>query len=60
MLELEVILDFACCACGDPMGVTVKCAGNSLGAGKNPVAARFGRGPSQMPVFLLASLFCAR
>jgi hypothetical protein len=34
MLELEVILDFACCECGDSMGVTVKCAGNGLGVSK--------------------------
>ena len=35
MLELEVILDFVCCECGDSMGVTVKCAGKSLGLAKN-------------------------
>jgi hypothetical protein len=39
MLELEVILEFACCACGDSMGVTVKCAGTSLATGKNAVAS---------------------
>jgi hypothetical protein len=39
MLELEVILDFACCECGDPLGLTVKCTGKSLGAGKNPVTS---------------------
>jgi hypothetical protein len=39
MLELEVVLEFRCCACGDTMGVTVKCAGKSLGVGKNPVAS---------------------
>jgi len=32
MLELEVILEFTCCACGDPMGVTLKCAGAGLAA----------------------------
>ena len=35
MLELEVILDFVCCACGDSTGVTLKCAGNALGTGQN-------------------------
>ncbi len=39
MLDLEVILEFVCCSCGDPMGVTVKCAGKSLGTGKNPATA---------------------
>jgi hypothetical protein len=38
MLDLEVVLDFACCACGDPVGLTVKCTGKSLGVGKNEVA----------------------
>ncbi len=38
MLELELVLDFMCCSCGDQTSVTVKCAGNSLGAGKKPVA----------------------
>jgi hypothetical protein len=39
MLELDVILEFACQECGDPLGVTVKCAGKSLGQGKNDVAS---------------------
>ena len=39
MLELEVILEFACCGCGDPTGVTVKCTGKSLAFGKSPVAS---------------------
>jgi hypothetical protein len=39
MLELEVILEFACCECGDPTGVTVKCAGKSLAQGKNDVVS---------------------
>lgn len=38
MLELEVILDFTCCSCGDPMGVTLKCAGTGLAAGKDCIA----------------------
>src|SRR6516162_11396389 len=33
MLELEVMLDFACCICGHDMGVTLKCAGKGLSAG---------------------------
>ncbi len=39
MLELEVVLEFACCSCGEATGLTVKCAGKSLTAGKNPVAS---------------------
>ena len=38
MMELEVILDFACCSCGHDMGVTVKCAGKGLATGSNGVA----------------------
>ena len=30
MMELEVILDFACCSCGHDMGVTLKCAGKAV------------------------------
>ncbi len=30
MMELEVILDFACSCCGHNMGVTLKCAGKNL------------------------------
>ncbi len=30
MLEVEVILDFACCLCGRDMGVTLHCAGQGL------------------------------
>ncbi len=33
MLELEVILDFACCYCRHALGVTLKCAGKGLSAG---------------------------
>lgn len=33
MLEVEVILDFACCSCGRDMGVTLHCAGQGLKAG---------------------------
>lgn len=33
MLELEIILDFTCCLCQSPLGVTLKCAGAGLGAG---------------------------
>ena len=39
MMELEVDLDFACCTCGQSMGVTVKCAGKGLQEGKRTVAA---------------------
>lgn len=39
MLELKVILDFACCACNHSVSVTVKCAGKGLAAGDRAVAA---------------------
>ena len=39
MLELKVILDFACCICGQSVSVTVKCAGKGLTAGARTVAA---------------------
>jgi len=39
MTELHVILDFACCQCARPVGVTVKCAGKGLVAGARTVAS---------------------
>jgi hypothetical protein len=39
MMDLQVILDFTCCACGQPMSVTVKCSGKGLAAGSRAVAA---------------------
>jgi len=39
MLELELVLDFACCSCGETMAVTVKCAGQGMAGGKNGVAS---------------------
>ena len=33
MLEMEVMLDFACSICGHDMGVTLRCAGKGLSAG---------------------------
>jgi hypothetical protein len=30
MMELKVILDFACCGCGEPVSVTLKCTGQGL------------------------------
>lgn len=30
MLELQVRFDFRCACCGNPMGVTLKCAGRGL------------------------------
>jgi hypothetical protein len=30
MMELEVTLDFPCCMCEQPVGVTVKCEGTAL------------------------------
>ena len=38
MLELEVVLAFACCDCGDPVEVTVKCTGKGLGLVKSEAA----------------------
>jgi hypothetical protein len=39
MMELKVNLDFACCSCKLPVGVTVKCEGKDLWAGSRTVAA---------------------
>jgi hypothetical protein len=39
MMELEVTLDFACCTCQRPVGVTLKCEGKGLAAGPGTVAA---------------------
>ncbi len=39
MLELEVTLAFACCACDDPVSVRLKCSGKGLAAGPRAVAA---------------------
>jgi phage FluMu protein Com len=38
MMELEVILDFACCSCRHDMGVTLHCAGKGLAEGARGVA----------------------
>jgi endogenous inhibitor of DNA gyrase (YacG/DUF329 family) len=36
MVELELVLDFACSGCGKPVSVTVKCAANDVAmAGRN-------------------------
>ena len=32
--EVQLSLDFACCRCGEPMGVTLQCGGQSLNYGK--------------------------
>jgi phage FluMu protein Com len=39
MMELQVILDFACCACQEPVSVTVRCAGKGLASAGRSVAA---------------------
>lgn len=39
MLELQVVLDFECCACGNTVGVTLKCEGEGLSGGLRSVAA---------------------
>lgn len=42
MMELQVLqvsLDFDCCQCEHPIGVTLKCEGNNLTSGNNGVAA---------------------
>jgi hypothetical protein len=38
MLTLQLSLDFACCACNRPVGVTLKCEGDGLKA-LRPTAA---------------------
>jgi hypothetical protein len=38
-LKLTVTLEFACCACQQPVSVTVRCAGKGLIEGPRPVAA---------------------
>jgi len=41
MMELKVILDFACCGCQESVSVTVKCAGKGLaGAGRSVASVR--------------------
>ena len=39
MMELKVILDFACCHCQGSVSVTVKCAGKGLATAGRTVAA---------------------
>jgi hypothetical protein len=39
MVELKVILDFACCICSNSINVTLMCAGKGLSAGARTVAA---------------------
>jgi hypothetical protein len=39
MMELKVILDFACCICNQPVNVTLKCEGKGLTARSRTVAA---------------------
>jgi hypothetical protein len=39
MLELEMILDFACCICRHPVEATLRCAGKGLAAGAKARAA---------------------
>jgi hypothetical protein len=39
MAELQVILDFACCRCEHPVGVTVKCSAQGLAVDPRAVAA---------------------
>ena len=39
MMELKVILDFACCSCQGPVSVTVKCEGKGLASAGRTVAA---------------------
>ena len=39
MMELQVVLDFACCYCHHSVGVTLKCEGKGLIAEERPVAS---------------------
>jgi hypothetical protein len=38
MMELQVILDFACCSCNESVSVTVRCEGKSLSQTARSVA----------------------
>jgi hypothetical protein len=38
MMELKVSLDFACCGCDQPVGVTLQCSGAGLVPGSRAVA----------------------
>jgi hypothetical protein len=40
MIDVLVELDFACCACGANMGVTLKCGGPGLASGGAHLAAQ--------------------
>ena len=39
MRHVDVVLDFTCCSCGHPVGVTLRCSGKGLAAGPHTVAA---------------------
>jgi phage FluMu protein Com len=39
MPELQVVLDFACSVCDEPMSVTVRCEGKGLAVGARTVAS---------------------
>lgn len=39
MMEVNVVLDYQCCACDQPVSVTLTCAGKNLSASPNVVAA---------------------
>jgi hypothetical protein len=39
MTEVQLSLDFACCACSGNVNVTLKCAGKGLAGGAHAVAA---------------------
>ena len=39
VLELELIVDFTCCACNEFVSVRLRCEGNGLAAGERAVAA---------------------
>ena len=39
MREVQLTLDFACCHCGEPVGVTVECSGKGLDGPERLVAA---------------------
>lgn len=39
MLEVKLVLDFACCTCEEPVSVTVKCAGKGLALTGRTVAS---------------------
>ena len=54
MMELEVTLEFACCICEQPVGVTVRCEGDALWANTRAVGKVIVPCPNCSHLILLA------